>query len=273
MTAVEQAIGGVVAPDAGTVSVWLAALDGTVLLARDAEAPHYPASTMKLPLLVAAYRRHERGDLDLDSEVEVHDDFASALDGSRFSLDRDDDQDDDTWARLGATCSLRELARHATVKSGNLATNLLLEHVGAGAVADVLNAAGCSSTTVLPRGIGDAAARDSGMDNVVTAADLGLVMLGLAADTLASTETSAEVEQVLAAQEHRDGIPAGLPVGVHVANKTGWVPGASHDVALVRPDGAPAYILVVCTSTPLAEDEGTALIREISTRVWDAWPR
>ncbi len=34
-----------------------------------ADRVHYAASTMKLPLLVAAYRRHERGELDLDAEV------------------------------------------------------------------------------------------------------------------------------------------------------------------------------------------------------------
>ena len=55
---------------------------------------------MKLPLLVAAYRRHERGELDLDAEVPVHNEHRSAYDGTPFSLDQDDDQDDETWARI-----------------------------------------------------------------------------------------------------------------------------------------------------------------------------
>ncbi len=244
------------------VSVWLGDLDGSTMLARNTDAAHYAASTMKLPLLVAAYRRQEAGELDLAQGVAVHNQFASAADGSSFSLERDDDQDDETWAALGSRRTLAYLAEHTTVKSGNLATNLLLEHVGAGAVADVLADAGCSEATVLPRGIADARARESGLDNVVTAADLGLVMCGVAAGTLAASETCAVVEAVLARQEHRDGIPAGLPAGTYVANKTGSVDGVNHDVALVRSAGRAAYVLVVLTTVDVPEDTASAFIAD-----------
>ena len=255
------------------VSVWLADLEGGIHLSRDAEAQHYAASTMKLPLLVAAHRLHERAGLDLDAAVAVHNRFASAADGSAYSLVQADDQDDDTWARLGGTSTLRALAEGATVRSGNLATNLLLERVGAGAVADVLADAGCSPDTVLPRGIGDAVARESGLDNLVTAADLGLVLRGVADRTLAAPETCHAVEEVLARQEHRDGIPRGLPDGTYVANKTGWVEGVSHDVALVRPADRPAYVLVVLTTADLPEEAASDLIVGVSRAVWEGWRR
>lgn len=260
-------------PDEATVSVWLGSVDGTTVYARDADAVHYAASTMKLPLLVAAYRRHERGELDLDREVPVHNEFRSAADGSPFAMDQAEDQDDETWARIGTTCPLRVLARHATVKSGNLATNLLLEQVGAAAMAEVLADAGCSPATVLTRGIEDYAAREAGITNLVTAGDLGLVMCGVAAGTLAPPPVCRDIEEVLTAQEHRDGIPAGLPPGARVANKTGWVSGLNHDVALVRPADRPPYVLAVCTTVDAPEAEATALIRDVSALVWDAWGR
>ena len=264
--------GGPAVRDGGpVVSVWLGDLDGRVIVERDADVPHYAASTMKLPLLVAALRRHESGELDLDHPVPVHNRFASAADGSAFSLDRADDQDDETWAALGEQRTLRTLAEHMTVKSGNLATNLVLEHVGAGAVAEVLSDAGASPTTVLTRGIEDAVAREAGLDNLVTAADLGLVLRGVAARTLAPEGTCAEIESVLARQEHRDGVPAGLPPGTYVANKTGWVDGVTHDVALVRPDGRPAYVLVVLTTVDVSEDDAHRCIAGISRAVWDCW--
>jgi beta-lactamase class A len=253
------------------VSVWLADLDGGVHLSRAADVQHYAASTMKLPLLVAAHRLHARGGLDLEHETEVHNRFASAADGSAYSLEQADDQDDDTWASLGGSRSLRFLAEHATVKSGNLATNLLLERVGTGAVADVLVDAGCSPDTVLPRGIGDAVARETDLDNLVTAADLGLVLRGVADRTLADPGTCADVEAVLARQEHRDGIPRGLPDGTYVANKTGWVDGVSHDVALVRPAQRPPYVLVVLTTADLAEQAAADLIADVSRTVWEGW--
>jgi beta-lactamase class A len=262
------------APDAlleevpGTVSVWCGDLSGRPSSRRLADVRHYAASTMKLPLLVAAYRRHERSELDLDRTVPVHNRFASAADGSPFSLDQDDDQDDATWAQVGRETPLRQLVRHAIVHSGNLATNLALEHVGVPEVAAVLRDAGCSPDTALPRGIEDAAAREAGLDNRVTARDLALVMCGIAARTLAAEQTCREVEAVLAAQEHRDKIPAGLPEGTYVANKTGWVTGVAHDVALVRPTDADPYVLAVCTTSQLDEPEASRLIAAISTTMW-----
>lgn len=252
----------------GRVSAWGARLDGDPVLEYDEHATHYAASTMKLPLLVAAYRRHERGEIDLDALVPVHNRFASAADGSPFSLDADGDQDDETWRSLGGRETLRELARRAVVRSGNLATNLLLEHVGAGEVAAVLSDSGCSAATVLPRGIEDAVARQSGLDNLVTAHDLGRVMLAVGSGRLAGAETTAAVEQVVAGQESRDKIPAGLPAGTYVANKTGWVAGVVHDVALVRPTESPAYVLALCTTADAPEPEADALIAEISRTVW-----
>jgi beta-lactamase class A len=255
----------------GAVSVWLGEPDRGPTYTHGAERVHYAASTMKLPLLVAAYRRHERGEIDLDAEVPVHNDHRSAYDGSRFSLDQGDDQDDQTWARIGTTASLRTLARHASVKSGNLATDLLLEHVGSDEVAAVLRDAGCSPATTLPRGIEDAAARRAGMDNVVTAADLARVLGAVAARRLASPDTCEEVERVLAAQEHRDQVPAGVPEGTYVANKTGWVDGVAHDVALVRPQQAPAYVLAVCTTGDADQETLYGWNAAVSAAVWERW--
>jgi beta-lactamase class A len=254
-----------------TVSVWLGEPDRPPTYTHQADRVHYAASTMKLPLLVAAHRRHERGELDLDAEVLVHNEHKSAYDGSPFSLEQADDQDDGTWARIGTTTSLRVLARHAAVKSGNLATDLLLEHVGTDEVAAVLRDAGCSPDTRLPRGIGDAAARRAGLDNLVTAADLARVLGAVAGRRLASSRTCEEVEGVLAAQEHRDQVPAGLPEGTYVANKTGWVDGVAHDVALVRPEHHPAYVLVLCTTADADEETLYAMNAAVSAAVWERW--
>lgn len=257
-------------PQPATVSAYCIGLDGSVLLSREEHAQHYAASTMKLPLAVAAYRRHERGELDLDATLRVHNSFSSAADGSPFALDRADDQDDATWDRLGDTVPLRLLVRHAIVRSGNLATNLALEEVGAGEVASVLEDAGCTSDTVLPRGIEDVAAREAGLDNLVTAHDLALLMAGIANRTLAGEDACVEIEAVLAAQEHRDMIPAGLPPGTYVANKTGWVDGVVHDIALVRPDGQAPFVLAVSITANASEAELTASVVEIARSFWEA---
>jgi beta-lactamase class A len=76
---------------------------------------------------------------------------------------------------------------------------------------------------------------------------------------------------VLAAQEHRDQVPAGVPEGTYVANKTGWVDGVAHDVALVRPQQAPAYVLAVCTTGDADQETLYGWNAAVSAAVWERW--
>jgi beta-lactamase class A len=255
-----------------TVSVWLGGTDGRERWSHDAHAAHYAASTMKLPLVIAAFRRVARGELDLAQPVAVTSTFASVLDGSPFSLDADDDQDPETWAVIGGTCTLGELADRAITRSSNIATNLLVDVVGLTEVAEVLRLTGCSATTVVGRGIEDARAREAGITNTVAAADLGLLMAAVARrePALGGEPVLGPVEELLSRQLHVDQVPAGLPEGIPTASKSGWIPGVSHDVALVRPPGEEPFVLVVCTTIALGETEAAAFVAGIARDVWRA---
>jgi beta-lactamase class A len=255
----------------GTVSV-VARVSGeaSARVAIDPDARHYSASTMKLPILVAAHRRAERGEIDLDRSVTVHDDVDSVVPGVRFRVDEAEDSDPETWAALGRDVPLRELVGRMVTVSGNLATNLVLETVGLVEVAAVLAGAGCSDRTQVVRGIEDYAARDAGVDNLVTADDLARLMVALAEGRLAGPEATAACERTLLAQTFRDGIPAGLPAGTEVGNKTGWVDGVNHDVALVRVPGGPPVGIAVLVTAPGTPAEREAGIARITRAVWAA---
>ena len=234
------------------------------------DARHYSASTMKLPILVAAHRLAERGALDLDRPVTVHDDLDSVLPGARFRVDPGEDSDPETWDALGRAVPLRGLVERMVTVSGNLATNLVLESVGLAEVAAVLTDAGCSQLTRVVRGIEDYAARDAGIDNLVTAADLARLLVALAEGRLAGAEPTAACERTLRAQTYRDGIPAGLPTGLVVGNKTGWVDGVNHDVALVRAPGLPPVGVAVLVTAPGTPAEREAGIARITRAAWAA---
>ncbi|MEW1955905.1 serine hydrolase [Terrabacter sp. NPDC080008] len=254
------------------VSVWLGDLDGRSRYERSSLAPHYAASTMKLPLVIAAFRRVARGEIDLAAPVQVTATFASVLDGSPFSLDESEDQDPQTWGAVGATRTVLELAEAAITQSSNIATNLLIDVVGLGEVAEVLRIVGCSPATVVARGIEDAVARQAGITNTVTAADLGLVMaaVGRREQALGGEAVLGPVEELLSRQVHVDQVPAGLPTGTPTASKSGWIPGVSHDVALVRPVGEDPFVLAVCTTVDLDETSAAALVAEVAREVWAA---
>jgi beta-lactamase class A len=234
----------------------------------DADARHYSASIMKLPILVAARRLAERGLLDLDRPVRVHDDFESRNPGHRFSMDQEEDSDPETWAALGSDVPLGDLVHRMVTVSGNLATNVVLDEVGTEEVAAVLADAGCSERTTIVRGIEDYPARDAGIDNLITADDMARLVVALAEGRLAGPVATAECERTLRAQQYRNGIPAGLPDGLVVGNKTGWISSVNHDVALVRAPGLPPVGLAVLVSAPGTEEEREAGIARVASAAW-----
>jgi beta-lactamase class A len=232
------------------------------------DARHYSASIMKLPILVAAHRLAERGLLDLGRQILVHNDFASRLPGHRFSLDPTEDSDPTTWAALGSDVAIGDLVQRMVTVSGNLATDLVLDVVGQDEVDAVLADAGCSDRTAIVRGIEDYPARDAGIDNLITADDMARLLVALAEGRLAAPPATDACERTLQAQEYRSGIPAGLPAGLVVGNKTGWITGVSHDVALVRSPGLPPAALAVLVSAPGTDDERQAGIARIAAAAW-----
>jgi beta-lactamase class A len=261
---------------AGTWSIWVGPVEGNAWLGVDADEQHYAASTMKLPLVMAAYRLADAGKLDLDATTEVRNRFGSVLDGSPFGLDRDDDSDAQTWQRMGQLVALRWLAYRAIVRSGNLATNLVLDAVGAEPVQELLSDLGCDRT-LFTRGIEDSPARDAGMQNLVTAADLARLLQALWADANATdaapgvlAERSArEVIDVLAAQQIGNALPRRLPPGTKVAHKSGWVDGVDHDAGIVFvPSGRP-FIFAMCTSSELEHDSAADVVATAARAAWD----
>jgi beta-lactamase class A len=257
----------------GTVSVWCGPLGGPPACARLADATHYAASTMKVAVLAALYRAAEAGTLSLDTPVTVYNDFASAAaDAPRFGCDRDYDSDGEVWDRMGQTVPLRWLADRMIVRSGNLATNLVLSYVGFPAVAEVWRLAGARHS-VTARGIEDYAAREAGISNLVTAADLAGLMSAIAAGTLAWPATCRSMLDVLLAQEHREDFAVGLPPGTQIASKSGWVHGVRHGAAVVFPGDARPYVLVVCATTGLAtgedrDDPACRLLARVAAASW-----
>jgi beta-lactamase class A len=249
-----------------TLSWWIGPPAGPARSARDADVPYYAASTMKVAVLAALYR----SGLDLDAPVEVVDEHDSAVGGgARYRNDRGYDDEDQVWTRLGATAPARWLARRMIVRSSNLATNLLLARVGRPAVAEVWRLAGATGS-VTARGIEDYAARDAGLDNVVTAADLAALFGALHRGVLAGPDPSAEMLGLLADQEWRGDLARGVPPGVRVAHKNGWMTGIRHSAGIVYPPDAPPYVVAACSgyAEPVTDAEACARIAGLSAEAW-----
>ena len=64
-------------------------------------------------------------------------------------------------------------------------------------------------------------------------------------------------------------IPAGLPEGTRVANKTGSITRISHDAAIVYPPGRAPYVLVVLTEWAPDDSGRSATIAEVSKAIYE----
>ena len=227
----------------------------------------HAASTMKIPVMIEVLKRAQEGAFGLDQEVLLVNQFASLADGSPFSLNAADDGDTTLYSKVGERVSVRELIRRMITRSSNLATNELIELVGAANVTAGAHRLGASRISVL-RGVEDQKAFDKGLINTTTSADLAILLEAIEKGQVLSPSSSAEMRDVLLAQEFNEKIPAGLPPGTKVAHKTGEITAVSHDAAVVYPAGRKPYVLVVLTKGIRESAGSSALSADLSRMVW-----
>ena len=229
----------------------------------------HAASTMKVPVMIQLFRMVDAGTLSLDQKVKLENRFTSIVDGSPYALDKADDSDSSLYERVGQEVTVRELIQLMITKSSNLATNVLIEMAGPARTTATMRTLGAEHIRVL-RGVEDIPAYRAGLINTVTARDLAVIMAAIAQDRAASPASCAQMRTILDEQQFRDEIPAGLPAGVPVAHKTGWVDGlVLHDAAIVYPPGGTPYVLVVLTGQVAETARASKLIAGISRVVWE----
>ncbi|HKR66784.1 MAG TPA: serine hydrolase [Thermoanaerobaculia bacterium] len=249
-----------------TIAVAYYDLASGATLFRNEHEVFHAASTMKVPVMLGIFEAVTRGELRLDQPVRVKNDFVSIFDGSHFALNADEDSDPKLYEKIGTDVTLEELVRRMIDRSSNLATNLVIELIGAPRVMALMKTIGAEHIQVL-RGVEDDKAYEAGMNNTTTAYDLMLIFKTLAESRAVSPDASKKMIDILLAQEHNDGIPAGLPKGTRVAHKTGSITRIAHDAGLVfRPDGS-QYVLVVLTRGFLRTEEGERVIAALSRAV------
>jgi beta-lactamase class A len=222
---------------------------------------------MKVPVMIELFKRVDSRTLSLDQTVEVRNSFSSLVDGSPYTLDRSGDSDVSLYARIGRTATLRQLDDLMISRSSNFATNMLLKVVDPKAVTATAHELGARNMMVL-RGVEDGKAFDAGLNNTTTARDLGVLLAGIEQGTVASRRSCAAMKAVLLRQVFNTEIPAGLPAGVQVAHKTGWITGTLHDAAIVYPKNRTPYVLVVLTRNIAKEKEAQEMIADISRQVY-----
>lgn len=262
MSELERHVDAVIeASDAETVAVALIDLESGLTLKKNADVSLHAASTMKVPVMVALFERIDRGELSLDQEIVIRNEFRSIADGSTFAVE--DDSDMELHGMVGQRVTLENLMHRMIVRSSNLATNILIELAQPSRIMQLMRELGANDIRVL-RGVEDIPAFEAGMNNTTTAWDLALVMRAIAEEKVVSPAASRKMLEILEDQEFRSGIPAGVPQTFRVANKTGSITRIRHDAAIVMPPGRSPYVLVVLTRGIADGRKADGLITSIS---------
>ncbi|MCC5938312.1 MAG: serine hydrolase [Lunatimonas sp.] len=237
------------------------------ILINERESFH-AASTMKTPVMIEVFKQAGEGEFSLRDSIPVTNEFTSIVDGSTFSMDLGSDSQEELYDRIGRQASIYDLTYQMIIKSSNLATNILIERVGAKAVTQTMRDLGAVDIQVL-RGVEDQKAFDAGMSNTTTAYDLMVILEAISKGNAVNADASGQMLKILGDQYFKDLIPKYLPQQVKVAHKTGSITGVQHDSAIVElPDGN-RYVLVLLSKNLTDVAAGKETIAQVSKLVYE----
>ena len=247
------------------VAVAFRMLDGSGEMFIEPDKPFHAASTMKIPVMIELFRQVAAGQVSLDDQLTIRNEFRSIVDGSTYALSVEDDSDREVYAAVGRTMTLRQLCELMITVSSNFATNLLIEKLGVEKIRATVTRLGADGMQVL-RGVEDDKAFQKGLNNSTTARGLLILLERIANGKAVDPTSDAKMVEILKRQKFNEGIPAGVPRGIAVAHKTGNITRINHDAAIVyapRP-----YVLVVLVRGIEDEKKSAAVIAEISRALY-----
>ncbi|MGO4236455.1 serine hydrolase [Pseudarthrobacter sp. YAF2] len=107
--------------------------------------------------------------------------------------------------------------------------------------------------------------------NLLTAADMALILKKLYAGELLNADNTAQLLSYMQDTNNEDLIPAGSRAGIDVHHKYGELSGELHDAALLSYGGS-TFALVIYTENPegVADDGQVEVIRDLTRAVEDA---
>lgn len=252
--------------DVALAFINLSKLNDTIFI--NTQEQFHAASTMKVPVMIELYKQAAAQKFSLQDSILLKNEFKSIVDGSLYRMDLNDDSDDILYNDIGNNVKIADLIFNMITISSNLATNVLIDLVGAKNVTNSMRNLGANSIEVL-RGVEDQKAYDSGLSNSTTANDLLVIMKAIATNTAGSKSDCDEMIQILKRQQFNDMIPLYLPNDVQVAHKTGSITGVHHDAAIVYAPNGNSYVLVLLSKNLQDFEKGTVQLAQISKKIYD----
>ena len=198
------------------------------------QMPMMAASVIKLFVMAEAYRQIHEGRLSKDQMVTIHKADCVPSCGAL------------TYMHEGLQVTVEDLYTLMIILSDNSATNFLIDIVGEDNVNQFIEELGYT-TTRLNRKMFDAEKSARGIQNYITAREVGDFLEKMYLGQLVSPEASADMIRIMKDQRLNSKIPFiihTIPDRAPIAHKTGEDSGITHDAGIIFTEQP--FILVFC---------------------------
>ncbi len=242
----------------GVAGVYVRDLDGGYGYGVRPDEQYFSASIIKVPVMVAVYRKVERGELEFSQQVEIKEEDWAA--GAGWLQ----------WEEAGTRQTVGDLLVLMMTQSDNVATNALIRLVGgADHVNEVARALGAEDTLLYQKVSSERGAVPA-LDNRTTPRDMAAILQKIADGEAASEKSCGYMIDLMHMNELDWWLDAGLPVGVDAANKAGWLYKVYGDVGIVEYQDRRYVVAILSKHGSATVDEGQVLIEDLSRIVWEA---
>jgi beta-lactamase class A len=218
----------------------------------------FSASVIKVPVMVAVYRKVDEGELSFSQMVEIQaDDWASGAGWLQ-------------WEQPGTKQTVGDLLYLMMGQSDNVATNTLVRLVGGrDHVNEVARSLGAKNTMLYQKVSSERAVVPS-LDNRTTPRDMATMMGKISTGEAASDASCKDMIALMYQNELDWWLDAGLPANVWAANKAGWLYEVFNEAGFVEDGDHPYVVAILSKYGPQNPDQGRLLIEKISRTVWEA---
>ena len=242
----------------GVAGVYVQDLDVGYGYGVRADETFFSASIIKVPVMVAVYRKVEQGELSFSQPVELKEEDWAA--GAGWLQ----------WEEAGTTQTVGDLLLLMMTQSDNVATNALIRMVGGPEyVNDVAESLGAEDTLLYQKVSSERGAAP-GLDNRTTPRDMATMFQKIADNEAASEKSCGYMIDLMMTNELDWWLDAGLPANVYAANKAGWLYQVYGDAGIVEADGRRYTVAILSKHGAATVDEGAVLIEDLSRIAWES---